>query len=174
MTAWDAGALVALIEHILQRYHDTLREELPRLAALSARSTVEDEGRNPALCEVAAVCAALRTELEAHLLKEEHVLFPFIAQLEQGAGHRHPMLGRIGSPIGVMEREHDEATDALTRLSSLTDGFSPPADASSTVRALLDGLARLERELHAHIHLENHVLFPRARALEERVISEGH
>jgi len=35
----------------------------------------------------------------------------------------------------------------------------------ATHRALLDGLHGLELELHQHVHEENNVLFPRARAL---------
>lgn len=33
-----------------------------------------------------------------------------------------------------------------------------------THRALLDALRRLELDLHQHVHEENNVLFPRARA----------
>jgi regulator of cell morphogenesis and NO signaling len=49
----------------------------------------------------------------------------------------------------------------------MTDGYTPPADACPTDRALLGGLAELEADLHRHIHEENNILFPRARAAED-------
>lgn len=52
---------------------------------------------------------------------------------------------------------------------SLTDDYTPPADACTTYRALLGGLAELERDLHLHVHKENNILFPRARALEMKL-----
>jgi regulator of cell morphogenesis and NO signaling len=48
----------------------------------------------------------------------------------------------------------------------LTGGYEPPADACNTYRAMLDGLAELERDTHLHIHEENNVLFPKVRAAE--------
>jgi regulator of cell morphogenesis and NO signaling len=49
----------------------------------------------------------------------------------------------------------------------LTNGFSPPAEACNTYRALFAGLAELEEDLHRHIHLENSVLFPQALAMRK-------
>ena len=43
----------------------------------------------------------------------------------------------------------------------LTGAYTPPEHACASWRALYAALDELERELMAHIHLENHVLFPR-------------
>jgi regulator of cell morphogenesis and NO signaling len=51
---------------------------------------------------------------------------------------------------------------------ALTCDYPLPPYACSTVRALYEGLAALEADLHVHIHLENNILFPRAIALEKR------
>ena len=45
---------------------------------------------------------------------------------------------------------------------SVTDDYTPPEGACNTWRALWHALADLERSLHEHIHLENHILFPGA------------
>jgi regulator of cell morphogenesis and NO signaling len=66
-----------------------------------------------------------------------------------------------------MEHEHDDAGAALARLRTLTSSDTPPTDACPTYRAMLAGLAELETDLHRHIHEENHILFPRARAAED-------
>ena len=62
--------------------------------------------------------------------------------------------------------EHQDAGAVLERFRALTGGYAAPADACNTYRALLDGLARLEADMHRHVHLENEILFPRASAAE--------
>ena len=46
----------------------------------------------------------------------------------------------------------------------MTDGYNPPDWACNTFRALYDGLAKLEKNTHQHVHKENNVLFPKALA----------
>src|SRR5262249_40012702 len=77
--------------------------------------------------------------------------------------------GSIRNPIWVMEQEHQSAGDALEQMRTITHGFTPPADACNTYRVLLGGLARLEADMHQHLHKENNMLFPRAIALEEQL-----
>jgi regulator of cell morphogenesis and NO signaling len=103
-----------------------------------------------------------------HMMKEEHILFPLIRQLETGAETTLRLCGTIAGPINQMEAEHADAGIALARLNSLTDGYTPPEWACNTYRALLDGLQRFEFDLHQHVHKENNVLFPRALELHSR------
>ena len=64
-------------------------------------------------------------------------------------------------PIQCMEQEHDDAGADLRRTRAMVTDFVPPSSACTTWRALYVGLAEFERELMEHVHLENHVLFPR-------------
>jgi regulator of cell morphogenesis and NO signaling len=66
-----------------------------------------------------------------------------------------------------MEREHREAGDELRLIRELTNGYGPPADGCTTYRVCFEELARFERDLHRHVHLENNVLFPRSVELEQ-------
>jgi hypothetical protein len=43
-----------------------------------------------------------------------------------------------------------------------------------TYRALLDGLAELEADLHFHIHEENNILFPLAHAAASGLQAAAH
>jgi regulator of cell morphogenesis and NO signaling len=105
-----------------------------------------------------------------HMMKEEQMLFPMIRQLEAAASAPSFHCGRLRNPITVMEHEHDDAGQALARLRGLSNGYTPPADACNTFRAWIQGLAELESDLHEHIHEENNILFPRAEALEARLL----
>ena len=66
----------------------------------------------------------------------------------------------------MMEAEHDDAGEALERIREITRGFASPPYACVTYRALMAGLSELDADLRRHIHLENDVLFPRARRME--------
>jgi regulator of cell morphogenesis and NO signaling len=160
--------LDVLCDHIVERHHDYLRRELPRLQAMADR-VARVHGEHDARLEgVADTLRALAAELELHTLKEERVLFPVIRELALGEGLPLMPFGTLANPIHAMESEHDEAGDGLTRLADLTDDYTPPEWACNTYQALLDGLHDLELDLHEHIHKENNVLFPLAMAEEQR------
>ena len=156
-----------LIDHIVAFHHDYLRRELPRLAVLADQVAGVHGARHPELSELREIFASLKAELTLHLLKEEKVLFPMIKQLEAATQTPRFHRGSVNNPMLVMEHEHEDVGAALARLRALTGGYKPPADACPTYGAMLDGLAELEAELHLHIHEENNILFPRARAAED-------
>jgi regulator of cell morphogenesis and NO signaling len=115
----------------------------------------------------------LRNELEAHLMKEERVLFPLIRRLAQATTAFPVRCGTVDNPVRVMMHEHEVAGSALERLRVLTGGYRPPADGCASLEALYEGLARLEADLHRHIRKENNILFPKAAALEAALAGRG-
>ena len=55
---------------------------------------------------------------------------------------------------------------ALKAMRRLTADYAAPEGACTSFRALYAGLAAFEADMHRHVHLENEVLFPRARRAE--------
>jgi regulator of cell morphogenesis and NO signaling len=139
----------ALIAHILVRYHEVHRRELPELIRLAKRVEAVHGDRPDAPKGLAAILAPFARELDDHMRKEEHVLFPLMAT----GGNDF-----IRHPIAAMRMEHSEAGDTLKQLEPFAG--EPPADACTTWRALNAGLAKFCDDLMMHIHLENNVLFP--------------
>lgn len=151
---WDEAPLGDLIEFILRRHHDTLKEELPRLEAMCRKvHQVHGDKDQQRFDDLLKTFLAIKADIDQHLLKEEQVLFPAIL-----AGHRH----MLGGPISVMEAEHDALGALLRQVRELTGDFVVPAEACNTWRALWVGLEALESDLHEHIHLENNILHKRA------------
>jgi regulator of cell morphogenesis and NO signaling len=70
-----------------------------------------------------------------------------------------------------MLAEHDDAGELTARIRELSGDYQPPEDACPTYRALYNGLAEFERDLHQHVHLENNILFPRALDLERQAFA---
>ena len=73
----------------------------------------------------------------------------------------------------MMETEHESAAVALRGMRKASDNFSVPADGCTSFRALYQGLIDFEKDLHLHIHLENNILFPRAKCDGSRSIKLG-
>lgn len=166
---WATATIPDLVENIVSTHHAYLQQALPELRKLSAQVVAAHAERHPELAEVREVLLGLAAELDSHLMKEEQILFPLCLQLSQASTLPESHCGTVQNPIRVMEFEHDSAGRALARLRELTADYTPPADACPTYRAFLQTLAELEVDLHRHIHKENHILFPRAIALESRL-----
>jgi regulator of cell morphogenesis and NO signaling len=167
---WTTASLTRLVSHIQARFHRPLEEEIPRLRAMVDKVVSRHGARLPRLAQLQATFAGLQSELLDHMKKEDVLLFPAIVALEAGAAPgRSAGWTWIDQPILVMEAEHAAAGAALERMAELTDGYVPPEDACPTFRGLYYGLAELERDMHVHVHLENHILFPRAAALARSV-----
>jgi regulator of cell morphogenesis and NO signaling len=164
---WTHEPLAELVAHIQRRFHRPLMVELPRLRGMLDKVVSRHGDRLPqTLPPLHATFEELQAELIAHMTKEDVVLFPALVALEAGeADERRTGWQWIEQPIDVMEAEHASAGAALARMAELTKGYTPPDDACPTFRGLYHGLADLERDMHLHVHLENHILFPRAAAL---------
>jgi regulator of cell morphogenesis and NO signaling len=165
---WSEAPLALLIDHIVGTHHVYLKSELPRLQGwLDKVIAAHGEVHSEMLVPLGEAFGALRAELEAHLAKEEMILFPLIKRME--GGDRSPAhCGSVNNPIRVMVHEHDNAGRALETMREITADYTVPADGCNTFRALFHGLVELEADLHRHIHLENNILFPKAEALEEQ------
>ena len=140
-----------LIDHILQRYHEVHRQQLPELVRMARRVEAVHRDHPQVPHGLADHLETMEQELLDHMAKEEQVLFPL---LQQGG---HPM---VVHPIGAMRLEHVNHGAQIERLAELTTQHRPPVDACNTWRALYAGTARLTEDLIEHIHLENNLLFP--------------
>ncbi|TWU62215.1 iron-sulfur cluster repair di-iron protein [Crateriforma conspicua] len=162
----DAMSLTELADHIEQTHHAYLRKELPRLDFMTEKVSRVHGDKDARLYKMREAFVALKAELEPHMMKEERILFPIVRQLEASADRPGFHCGSVANPIQQMEHEHDQAGKALEILSETTDGYTPPEWACNTYRAMLDSLARLEADMHQHVHKENNVLFVKALAME--------
>lgn len=147
----DAPEPAELIDHILQRYHEVHRQQLPELIRMARRVEAVHREHPQVPKGLADHLEAMERELLDHMAKEEQILFPL---LRQGG---HPMAVH---PIGVMRHEHVSHGAQLERLAELTQQHQPPAGACNTWQALYAGTARLSDDLIEHIHTENNLLFP--------------
>lgn len=169
---WQDVSLATLTRHISTTYHAPLLEELPHLDRMLADLEEERGSGGPDLIQpLQALVRALMQEISFHTNEEEDRLFPAIAAIERcEAVELH---GRtLDRFLERLEDEHFLTGRMLKRLELLTESYTPPAGASPLLAALYGRLKSLSSAHRVHVHLENHVLFPRAAALG-RVRADG-
>ena len=163
---WEADTLIAFI---VGNHHGYVRRTLPSMVANTQKIASVHGRRHPELQEVAQLAQAISDEMNSHMMKEERVLFPYIAELAIAARDGRPPapapFGHVDNPIRMMEDEHESAGAAMARIRDLTSDFTVPDDGCTTYRVCFRELEAFEADLHAHVHLENNVLFPQARSL---------
>ncbi|MBT7656801.1 MAG: DUF542 domain-containing protein, partial [Phycisphaerae bacterium] len=104
-TQWNDVLLTDLIQHIVSKYHASLKEELPRLEMMAVKVNKVHGEKDPVrLQAIETIFSELKTELLEHMIKEEQILFPMIAKGQ--------FVSAVG-PISVMEAEHDSAGESL-------------------------------------------------------------
>jgi regulator of cell morphogenesis and NO signaling len=162
---WDSDTLIT---YIIGNHHGYVRRALPAIEA-HLRKLGPHAYRHPEIVEIARVFEGVSAEMMLHMVKEEAILFPYIVRMEEAARCGQPVpvppAGSIDNPLRTMEHDHESAGAAMARIRLLSRDYAAPDDVCTTYRVCLQDLHAFERDLHAHVHLENNVLFPRARTL---------
>ncbi|HUP62083.1 MAG TPA: iron-sulfur cluster repair di-iron protein [Thermoanaerobaculia bacterium] len=166
---WSGRTLTELQNYLVERFHAHAREELDALNLLAAKVLGVHGSRRPELSRVAQLVKALTDDMLPHMMKEEIVLFPYVASVESGEP-KACCFGSVENPVRMMMMEHEAVGELLAALRTTTSDFAPPEDACFSYRELYRRLGAFETETHEHIHLENNVHFPRAIEIERAVL----
>lgn len=161
---WNHAPLKDLTEYIVKKHHAFTREQLNLIDGLMAKVEQRHGAEHVEVFKLGKLIAVFGSELRHHAECEETNLFPYIAAL--GTNEKKdlpaPAKGSVRMPINHMMMDHDQTGEELKSLRSMTDHYTPPAEACPTWRALYRAIEELDTDLHQHIHLENNILFPRA------------
>ncbi|MFA6467807.1 MAG: iron-sulfur cluster repair di-iron protein [Bacteroidota bacterium] len=173
-TEWEPDALC---DYIVKNHHAFVAKMIPVLYMHTRKIAAVHGANHPELLSIAEHFETVALELQQHMKKEEQMLFPFIKTLfatkKQNGSAVHSPFGSVQNPIRMMEAEHQNAGDEMYSIRSLSNGYTVPADGCTTYRITYQELQDFERDLHEHVHLENNILFPKAIALEQEMISKN-
>ncbi|SDF09468.1 regulator of cell morphogenesis and NO signaling [Fontibacillus panacisegetis] len=156
---WTNVRSELLIEHIVRKHHQYLRDELPEIQKGVTKVARVHGDSEEHLIEMERLFGLLRKELLEHIEKEEAQVFPKMINWE--LGQEQIVLEKLRSAIHELEDEHTTAGDILKSLRELTNDYQPPAHACTTYRTTYARLEELEGMTFMHVHLENNILFPR-------------
>lgn len=167
-------SLTDLTTYIVSTHHAYVKRIMPLVQA-HVRKVSTVHGLNHAeLREIEKIFDKIVGDFTAHLQKEEMILFPYITAMERAINENgmppKAFFGTVENPINMMEAEHDTAGNELEMIKELTNHYTPPSDACTTYRVMLQELNEFTRDLHQHVHLENFILHPKAKAMEKKLL----
>jgi regulator of cell morphogenesis and NO signaling len=172
----DSMELDELCDYIEKRHHAYVSDTVPFLSEkLTKLCNVHGEN-HPELFKVRELFETAAGNLTVHMKKEELVLFPYIKRMvaHKNNGNSVPSeFGGINAPIQTMLDEHQAEGERFFEMAALTSNYTCPPDGCNTYRITYQTLKDFEQDLHRHIHLENNILFLKALALEEQIISKN-
>lgn len=167
---WDPDFLA---DYIYNQHHKYYYSEEPNITGLVEKVADHHGSNSSHLYALRDLYRQLVQELNAHFIKEERVVFPFIKELVKAklTGDRTTLTQQpsLSEPIQIMESDHEAAGDILEEMRAITNNYTPPAQACNSYQFMYKKLRDLDEDLHQHIHLENNILFPKALAIEKEL-----
>ncbi|QGW28440.1 iron-sulfur cluster repair di-iron protein [Phnomibacter ginsenosidimutans] len=157
-----------LISVIIRKHHLYVLQQGASIQHHLQKVASKHGDKFPYMIKVWEVFMPALAHLHDHMQKEEQILFPRIRDVYAASKKKQTTLfspAYLQAPIAAMEAEHDDAGDAFAQIRVLTNNYAIPEGACNTFSLLLMELQDFEADLHRHVHLENHVLFPAALQL---------
>ncbi len=167
--SWD---LDLLIDYIEKKHHRYIEEKTPSILQFLEKLCKVHGERHPELFDINVLFNIGAGALAQHMKKEELILFPYVKKLcqaiKENSSIEQPHFGTIENPIAMMMDEHENEGERYSKISQLTNNYTPPEDACNTYKVAFLMLQEFEQDLHKHIHLENNILFPKAKEIEKQ------
>lgn len=151
-----------LIDLIVGSHHAYIKQNSP-LILEHLEKVIAKHGENyPYLIDVKKLFLILTHEMEQHMIQEELILFPRIKNIAENLKNQPDLINNnnIAMLISVMENEHSEVGDLLSKIREKTNDFEIPLSACTTFRLVINELKNFEKDIHLDVHLENNILFP--------------
>ena len=157
----------------MNTHHSYVKKSLPDIKAYAIKVATVHGAQHPELLTIRDLVLEIDQELTEHMVKEETILFPFIKQLVASKNNGQPVqassFGTIDNPINMMEHEHELVGRNLEQIRNLSNNYALPADACASYSLFFKMMEEFEGDLFIHIHLENNILFPKAKKLEKEL-----
>ena len=152
---WDRAPLSGLIQFIVQRYHHSLRAELPALISYAAR--VEQRHGDKPGCPLGLrdLLDAMHQSVLEHLEKEERVLFPMILDGDGNAGRR--------ARFACSRTSMTSTPRILVAYAPLTNNLTPSGGRVSDLASALPAARRARGGPHGSHSSREPRTVPRAR-----------
>lgn len=113
-------------------------------------------------------------EMKIHFAHEEEVVFPYIREIEKASKQMDAPKSVaemiMAQPIETYERQHDNLEIKLTDLKNLIIKFLPPVNCRHIIQNLLMELFRVERDINDHSYMEEKVVVPKVKQLEQEIL----
>ncbi len=154
--------LSKIIDFILEKYHNPLRENLTKISILLDKIVEVHWTQHPEFAKIRAIFSNFKLDILSHIDKEEKILFPIMKEIEESFKNRKKLwcfhCASVGNPIRQMELEHSNFENYLNDMRTLSNNYLIPSDACNAVTNTYNMLKELDSETTDHAALENNTL----------------
>ncbi len=165
---WRDKSLRDIIDYIVKRQHVFIRL---RLTCFRKRAfDLARSGRpwNPIFPQLNEAIQDMARQMEGHMDNEEKTVFPYLRAMEQVRyaqnGGAETLLGPSSyHMLASLVWKHEAMWDKWILLRSLISGFHPEGNQNEDFAILCRGLEEFEGYIRQHGHLEDNILFRKAR-----------
>ena len=166
----DKWELDFLMDYIVNTHHRYIKENAELLNDLVQKVAEHHGDSHPELHRLSTSTHHFLQDLLDHIMKEEDALFPAIRQAiarkKDAAFETNYNIGTLNDPVSILSKEHEIANEDLYHFRRITRNYSLPENACNSHQFLFSKMKEFEKDLLAHFHLENNILFPKALKID--------
>jgi regulator of cell morphogenesis and NO signaling len=163
-----------IIDYLLESHTYYKESKIPVIENLLNKLQWSDNDKDKNKAVLKNFFEEYKREVIDHTGHEEKDVFPYILELEQAVKNKsasQKLLDKIARyPIDSYKDDHSELDTALLDLKNLIIKFLPSPINQSVANRLLIEIFNLERDLQDHARLEENILVPKVRAMEEYLL----
>lgn len=173
---FDSFPLHIIVDYIQHTHVYYLSKKLPEIEQSILLLSGHYESHHPILMALQNFFRHYVLDLSEHIGAEETRLLPYIDILQDAArspaGFSRWLLSHDEYSISRFLSDHHDTEDELKDIRQTIRLYEPPPTNESLYRILLSQLETFEQDLSVHAHIEEEVLIPKARALEQHLAAE--
>lgn len=162
-----------LIDYLQKTHHYYLGIKIPEIEhfinILTSNNKIEPEHSKL----LSDFFQSYKTELTAHINREEQRVYPYVKQLEQLLTQTldYEIIAKEIENYSIQEyeQEHDDVEAKLYDLKNIIIKYLPPPKDSSLFNKILHDLFELEHDLNNHGRFENLILVPIVEKMEKNL-----
>ncbi|HVS96384.1 MAG TPA: hemerythrin domain-containing protein [Puia sp.] len=170
---FDAFPVHIIVDYIQHTHVYYLSKKLPEIEQSILLLSGHYESHHPILVALQNFFRHYVLDLSEHIRAEETRLLPYIDLLQEAAqtpaGFSRWLMSRDSYSIDRFLGDHHDTEDELKDIRQTIRLYEPPETNESLYRILLAQLATFEQDLSVHAHIEEEVLIPKARDLEQHL-----
>jgi regulator of cell morphogenesis and NO signaling len=171
---FDEWKIDFLIDFITNIHHAYIYRLIPSLCSSLESFTLGHQTKYPALTRILELFTKLTEILLLHNRHEDEIIFPYIKQIDSAYRRKEPygnlFVRTLRKPLHIIEREHFQIQELLNNLKIDTKQFTVPDKACLSYQVIIKKLEEAHNNLLQHKFLEHAILFPKAIAIEQKLL----
>lgn len=153
---------VLIVEYLKRTHEHYHRYSLPRLESLLEKLIAGSRSDDLELKMIRSFYEKYKHEFLLHIKDEEENVFPVVIGMVEGRTTAGP------SAHHSFEKEHTSMEDKLNDLKNLLIKYLAPDYDDNDFNEFLASLFQFERDVIDHSRIEDHILIPQMKRLQER------